>query len=134
GAQELPDNVYKVGNIPHSWLFPYMAAAVHHGGAGTTAAVLRAGVPAVLVPYFADQPFWARLVYQLGASPDPIPRGKLSAGKLAAAIQAATRDEQMQNTASQLGDQICRENGIAQAVDLIDGYLQQPERLLRFNP
>ncbi|MGB5845426.1 MAG: glycosyltransferase [Anaerolineales bacterium] len=134
GAQELPDNVYKVGNIPHSWLFPYMAAAVHHGGAGTTAAVLRAGVPAVIVPYFADQPFWARLVYQLGASPDPIPRGKLSAGKLAAAIQAATRDEQMQNTASQLGDQICRENGIAQAVDLIDGYLQQPERLMRFNP
>jgi sterol 3beta-glucosyltransferase len=134
GAQELPDNVYKVGDIPHSWLFPRMAAGIHHGGAGTTAAVLRAGMPGVIVPYFADQPFWARRVHQLGASPEPIPRGQLSAGKLAAAIQTALQNEQIRKTASQLGDQIRSEDGVARAVELIEGYLQEPEQLMRFNP
>ena len=44
--------------IPHSWLFPRMAAVVHHGGVGTTAAGLAAGVPSIITPFFADQPFW----------------------------------------------------------------------------
>ena len=134
GAQALPEGVFKTGEVPHSWLFPRMAAVLHHGGAGTTAAGLRSGVPAVIVPYFADQPFWARHVHQLGASPAPIPREKLSPMKLAAAIQTAAHDEQIQKTANQLGEQIRGENGVAQAVELIDGYLQQPEQLMRFNP
>lgn len=134
GAQELPDSVFRTGEVPHSWLFPRMAAVVHHGGAGTTAAGLRAGVPAVIVPYFADQPFWARHVHQLGASPVPIPREQLSATKLAAAIKSALQNDQMKTTASQLGEQINGENGVATAVNLIEGYLQKPEQLMRFNP
>jgi UDP:flavonoid glycosyltransferase YjiC (YdhE family) len=134
GAQELPDNVFKTGEVPHSWLFPRVAAVIHHGGAGTTAAGLRAGVPSVIVPYFADQPFWARHVHQLAAGPAPIPRLKLSAKKLAAAIQKAAYDEQIQKTANQLGEQIRGENGVAQAVDKIDSYVQQPQQLMRFNP
>ena len=134
GAQQLPDNVLRVSDVPHSWLFPRMAAVVHHGGAGTTAAGLRAGVPSVIAPYFADQPFWARIVNQLGAGPKPIPRLKLSADKLAAALQQCTRDGQMQRTASQLGDQIRKENGISDAVRLIYSYLQNPDELMRFNP
>ena len=134
GAQELPDSVLKTGEVPHSWLFPRMAAVVHHGGAGTTAAGLRAGVPSVIVPYFADQPFWARHVHQLGASPAPIPREQLSATKLAAGIKSALKNDQMKTKASQLGQQIRGENGVAQAVELINRYLEKPEQLMRFNP
>ncbi|MPZ53039.1 MAG: glycosyltransferase [Acidimicrobiia bacterium] len=67
-AGATPNNsVLPVESIPHSWLFPRMAGVVHHGGAGTTAAVLRAGVPSLVIPMFADQPFWARRVTFLGA-------------------------------------------------------------------
>ena len=134
GSQPLPENVRRVTDVPHSWLFPRMAAVVHHGGAGTTAAGLRAGVPPVIVPYFGDQPFWAKHVYQSGASPAPIPRLKLDAKKLAAALQEATQDGRIQRTASQLGNHIRAESGVADAVNLISSYLQNPEQLMRFNP
>ena len=63
---KLPDSVFLVDSVPHDWLFPRMAAVVHHCGAGTTGAALRAGVPAVAVPFFADQLFWARRLHELG--------------------------------------------------------------------
>ncbi|GAG28707.1 unnamed protein product, partial [marine sediment metagenome] len=116
GSSSLPETVHKVSDIPHSWLFPRLAAIVHHGGAGTTAAALRAGVPSVIVPYFADQPFWARHVHQLGASPKPIPREKLSAANLARAIQEATQDETIIQNSSLLGDKIRAEDGVMKAV------------------
>jgi sterol 3beta-glucosyltransferase len=134
GSGELSEQVYKVGNVPHSWLFPRMAAIVHHGGAGTTAAALRAGVPAVIVPYFADQPFWARHVYQLGACPKPISREKLTAQKLAAAIQEAVQNPAIQKSARQLSESIRSEQGVSQAVQWIEDYLDEPEQLMRFNP
>jgi UDP:flavonoid glycosyltransferase YjiC (YdhE family) len=134
GATQLPDEVYKVADIPHGWLFPRMAAIVHHGGAGTTAAALRAGVQSVIVPYFADQPFWARQVHQLGASPKPIPRKKLTAPNLARAIQEATQDEAIQQNSSLLREKIRAEDGVEQAVELIESYLKYPEFLMQFNP
>ena len=134
GAQQLPDNIFRVSEVPHSWLFPRMAAVVHHGGAGTTAAGLRAGVPSVIVPYFADQPFWAQQVHRIGAGPAPVPRLKLDAGKLAAAIQQASQDERINEKARRIGDRINQENGVSQAVELINRYLETPEKLMRFNP
>ena len=134
GAQQLPDNIFRVSEVPHSWLFPRMAAVVHHGGAGTTAAGLRAGVPSVIVPYFADQPFWAQQVHRIGAGPAPVPRLKLDAEKLAAAVQQATQDERINEKARELGDRINQENGVSQAVELINRYLETPEKLMRFNP
>lgn len=134
GSSSLPETVYKVGDIPHSWLFPRMAAIVHHGGAGTTAAGLRGGVPAVIVPYFADQPFWARQVHRLGASPKPIPRQKLNAENLAQAIQEGTQDAEIQRNSSLLGENIKAENGVNKAVDHIDSYLHNPGELLKHNP
>ena len=134
GAQQLPGNVLRISDAPHGWLFPRMAAIVHHGGAGTTAAGLRAGVPSVIVPYFGDQPFWARTVHQLGAGPRPIPRLKLSAANLAAALQEATGDLAIQHATSRIGDQVSAENGVAEAVTRIESYLAEPDQLLRFNP
>jgi sterol 3beta-glucosyltransferase len=134
GAMDLPANVLRIGDVPHSWLFPRVAAVVHHGGAGTTAAGLRAGVPAVIVPYFGDQPFWARVVHRMGASPTPIPRLKLSAGKLADALQEATRDQTIQKASSRLGTRIQAERGVQNAVELINQYLSRPESLLQYNP
>ena len=63
---DLPDGFFMVGSVPHSWLFPRVAAVVHHGGAGTTAAGVRAGIPAVVTPVLGDQPFWGRTLARLG--------------------------------------------------------------------
>lgn len=116
---DLPKTVYTAAALPHSWLFPRCAAVVHHGGAGTTAAGLRAGVPSVITPFFADQPFWANRVYQLGAGPRPIPHGKLTAHTLATALQAATGDDAIRQRAADLGHAIRAEHGLATAVNLI---------------
>ena len=63
------DRILPVGDLPHDWVFPRVAAVVHHAGAGTTGAGLRAGVPAVPVPVLADQPFWACRLHRLGRGP-----------------------------------------------------------------
>lgn len=122
--QDLPDHVFMVESIPHAWLFPRMAAVVHHGGAGTTAAGLRAGVPSILVPFFGDQPFWGQRVAALGVGPDPIPRGKLSAARLAAAINRAVNEQAMRERAVALGARIRTEDGVREAVDRINQALR----------
>jgi sterol 3beta-glucosyltransferase len=118
--EHLPETVFMVGSIPHSWLFPKMAAVVHHGGAGTTGAGLRAGIPSIITPFFGDQPFWGQKVYTLGVGPQPIPRRRLTIHNLAEAIQCAVTDRTMQKKAADLGDRIRAENGIAQAVAVIE--------------
>ncbi len=87
-ASDLPDSVFMLDQAPHDWLFPQVAAVVHHGGAGTTAAALRAGKPQVICPFIADQPFWGQRVAGLGVGVPPIPQKRLSADALAAAIRA----------------------------------------------
>jgi UDP:flavonoid glycosyltransferase YjiC (YdhE family) len=120
GAADLPGSLFRVEAASHDWLFPRMAAVIHHGGAGTTAAGLRAGVPNVVVPQFGDQFFWGWRVHTLGAGPRPIPRNELTAAKLAEAIRQAIRDEAMQRRAAELGRQILAENGVEAAVKLIE--------------
>ncbi|MFF4014815.1 glycosyltransferase [Streptomyces sp. NPDC001843] len=80
------DDVLTVGEVPHALLFPRVAAVVHHAGAGTSAAVLRAGVPGVAVPVTADQPFWAGRLAAIGAAPGPVPFRSLTAERLADAL------------------------------------------------
>ncbi len=124
GGGALPDTVFPVESIPHSWLFPRMAAVVHHGGAGTTAAGLRAGVPSILTPYAADQFFWAQRVDALGAGPKPVSYHKLTAGKLAEMIRRAATDTGMRERAAALGQGIETEHGVEKAVELIVNYLE----------
>ena len=73
GHTSFPDTVFQLESAPHAWLFPQMAAVTHHGGAGTTGAGFRAGVPSIITPFFADQPFWADRAFALGVGPEPIP-------------------------------------------------------------
>lgn len=118
--ENLPDTVYLIESMPHSWLFPRMAAIVHHGGAGTTGAGLRAGVPSIIVPTMGDQPFWGKMVADLGVGTTPIPRKKLTADRLAEAIAQAISDTAMQQEAAKLGEQIQTEDGVQNAVALIE--------------
>ena len=89
GGATPPPHVHLVDELPHDWLFPRCAAACHHGGAGTTAASLRSGLPTVIVPFFGDQYFWGRIVSEAGAGPTPVPIGSLTAESLAEAIRFA---------------------------------------------
>ncbi len=129
---DLPDDVFKIREAPFGWLFPQMAAVVHHGGAGTTAAGLRAGVPAVAVPFFADQSFWADRVFRLGAGPKPIPRKRLSAERLADAIRTAVTDDAMRKRAASLGDKLSREDGVARAVEVFGQLLADDRRITSY--
>ncbi|MBL8045001.1 MAG: glycosyltransferase family 1 protein [Anaerolineales bacterium] len=123
--KNLPETVYLLDSAPHSWLFSRVAAVVHHGGAGTTAAGLRAGVPSIIIPFFADQPFWGARVADLGVGPAPIPRPQLTAERLAQALAQATTNRALQQRAAQLGERIRAEDGVAQAVTVIDTVLSR---------
>lgn len=125
GQAGLPDSVYLLDYAPHSWLFPRMAAVVHHAGAGTTAAALRAGVPSVPVPHSGDQPFWARRLHSLGAATRPIPRSRLTPPELAERIHKAVHDPELARCAQELSRAMRSENGARAAAVAVDTLLRQ---------
>ncbi len=117
----LPDGVMKVaGEVPYDWLFPQVAVSVHHGGAGTVAAALRAGVPSVVIPVLPDQAFWGWRVAALGAGPAPIPPTKLTAERLSSAILQAAKDPEMRRRCRLLAEKIAAEDGIGKAVEAFE--------------
>jgi len=130
GGEGLPESIMKVEHVPHDWLFPQVSAVIHHGGAGTTAASLRAGSPTVVVPFFADQPFWAWRVEKLGAGPKPIPRLKLTAEKLAAAITRAVADPRIKRRAAELGEKIRAEDGVGNAVKAVENVMSTQREVI----
>lgn len=111
----LGDDAIAVERVGHHWLYARCAAAVHHGAAGTTAAALRAGLPMAIVPHNADQFSWARRMTRLGVASEPIPRRRLTAEALAAAI-AATADPARRDRAAALAARIDAEDGVARGV------------------
>ncbi len=120
-TMSLPDTIFKIDQAPHDWLFPRMAAVVHHGGAGTTAASLRAGRPTIICPFMGDQPFWGQRVKTLGVGSQPIPQKQLTAQKLADAIREVTTNPTIRQNAEVLGQKIRQEDGIDNAIALIQG-------------
>jgi UDP:flavonoid glycosyltransferase YjiC (YdhE family) len=122
-ASELPPEIFSVDWVPFDWLFPRVTAVVHHGGAGTTAAGLRAGAPTLIVPFFLDQFFWGRRVFELGVGPRPIPRRRLQVAPLVAAIEAAATDTGMRSRAAELGRRIRSEDGVGRAVAAFERHL-----------
>ncbi|MCZ0972736.1 glycosyltransferase [Streptomyces albulus] len=113
GLGAVGDDILAIGDLPHDWLFPRTAAVVHHAGAGTTAAGLRAGVPAVPVPVMADQPFWAARLHQLGVAARPLPFRELTAEALGAAITACVTGLALRQRAAELARRITAEDGAA---------------------
>lgn len=112
------DDMLVVDDVPHHLLFPRMAAVVHHGGAGTTAAGLRAGVPAVLVPIQFDAAYWARRLVALGVAPDPVPLRTLTSNRLAAALDQVVNDPRFRTRAQTIAARLATEDATAR-VDAI---------------
>jgi UDP:flavonoid glycosyltransferase YjiC (YdhE family) len=121
-SNSMPCNVLGVDYVPYQWLFPRVGCVVHHGGAGTTAQALRAGVPSVVVPFTSDQPFWGKRVHALGTGPQPIPARKLSLQALIDAIDTVLDNHQMRSRARELGERIQAEDGVSAAVELVVRY------------
>ncbi len=122
----LPPDIFAVGDISHEWLFPRCAVLVHHAAVGTTAAGLRAGVPAVAIPHMTDQFFWARRLHELGVSPPPIPRRELTAPRLADVIRSAASDQQMRARARTLSASVRAEDGVGRAVEAFEHLVAHP--------
>lgn len=119
GTDSLPDYVFAVNYTPYSWLFPRVAAVVHHGGSGTTAAGLRAGIPALIVPFVFDQFYWGRSLHALGVGPPPLPFKNLTVPALAQRLRCMVDDQTMRHRAAALGQQVRAENGLQTAVHVI---------------
>jgi sterol 3beta-glucosyltransferase len=122
-----PDSIFFIADAPHDRLFPHVASVVHHGGAGTTGAALRAGKPTAICPFFGDQPFWARRVSALGVGPAPLDLKTLSPAALADAI-TRMEDTGMRQRAAELGAGIQQEAGIANAVRFISAIRTDASR------
>lgn len=112
---EYPPCIYPLEKVPHDWLFPKMAGVVHHGGAGTTAAGLRAGVPTLIRPFFGDQFFWADRVQDLGVG---FALKKFSTKALASAL-VALKNPKIKEMAVLLGDKIRSEDGVSKAIQYV---------------
>ena len=121
-----PGDSIVIGDMPHDWLFPRMAAVVHHAGAGTAAAGLRAGVPAVTVPVLADQPFWAARLAAQGAGPPPIPHKQLSVAALAAAIRDAVTRPSYRTRAEAMSRRLASEDGAAPVIKMLTHLSTDP--------
>jgi sterol 3beta-glucosyltransferase len=116
--QNIPDTIYKVDNIPHSWLFSKVSAVCHHGGAGTSAAGFEAGVPSMIFPFALDQFAWAQRAYDLGVGPKPMPIKKLTSLKFAESIRY-TMQENIISNAKELAKNIATENGARDCAKII---------------
>ncbi|HEV3141255.1 MAG TPA: glycosyltransferase [Vicinamibacterales bacterium] len=114
------DDVLAVDTLPHASVFPRVGAVVHHGGAGTTTAAARAGVPQVLLPHILDQFYWAFRIEMLGLGPRGLPVDLVTADVLSDRIDAALRDEEIRARAATLGRSVAARNGVESAVDHLE--------------
>jgi len=121
----LPEGMIAVGDCDHSKLFPRMAAVVHHGGAGTTATAARAGAPQVIVSHLNEQHGWGRRTHQLSIGVQPIPRSKLSAARLGAAITLATTDPSLARDAKVVATRLCETDPLENAMRELVGIPQK---------
>jgi UDP:flavonoid glycosyltransferase YjiC (YdhE family) len=113
------DDVLNIGEVPHEWLFPKVSAVVHHAGAGTTGAALRAGVPSVGVPLFADQPLWASRLAALGVGPMPVRMQRLTADRLANTIRQALSGLRYRENAERVAARVRAEDGAAPVLEAL---------------
>ncbi|MCB9764552.1 MAG: glycosyltransferase family 1 protein [Alphaproteobacteria bacterium] len=120
GPQEVPANVLVIESAPHLLLFPRCAGAIHHGGAGTTAAALRSGVPQFIVPHFKDQYYFGHRVRRLGLGPAPVVNRGLTLKKLQAAVAEMLEDAAMASAAREVGQQVRQRDALALAIEALE--------------
>lgn len=120
GALTLPPHVMRAGFVSHAWLHARAACVVHHGGAGTSASVLRAGVPQAIVWHLGDQPMWGRRMHDLGCAPAPCVHHDLDAVWLRRTVQRLSQDPSMRARAAELGAAVRAEDGTGQAVTALE--------------
>jgi len=124
----IPENVLVMDAVPHDWLLTRCKVVIHHGGAGTSAAGLRSGIPNLVVSFAADQPFWGARIHAIGAGPISIPVRKLTVDNLIAAIIEAD-GESIRNVAQATGRTIRAEDGVGQTVKFIEEYAAKWRKL-----
>lgn len=133
GLDSCGDDMIAIGEVPHDWLFARVAAVVHHCGAGTTAAGLRAGVPAIAAPgAYGDQPFWARRLFSLGVSPRPIPLRGLTADNLGRAMRDVLSDGRFRDHAARVATAVAAEDGAGRVLKAVENALEQTPPNPRF--
>ena len=125
---DLDDDIFMIDSVPHDWLFPKMSALVHHCGAGTTSAGLKAGIPSIPVPFFADQPFWAYKMYHEGLASKPIMRKDLNSDNLSNSITKVIADNNMQKRSKRFGEKLALEKGVEYSSDYIDNVFKNYKR------
>lgn len=118
--EDMSDDVYVLPGVPHEWLYPRVASVIHHGGAGTTAAALRAGVPSMAVPHNFDQPFWGRRIHAMGVAPPPLPLRDVDGPVLRDRICALVSDDVMRGRAEALGRKIREEDGVGAVIRAVE--------------
>jgi UDP:flavonoid glycosyltransferase YjiC (YdhE family) len=119
----LPDHILRIGTVPYSWLFPRLAGVIHHGGVGTVADALRAGIPMGIITYSVEQAFWARAAHRLGITPKALSARSLSAHALDELVEKVATDPDLRASAKAQRPVVCAEPGVAQAVKLIESWL-----------
>ncbi|GAB7360954.1 hypothetical protein MBLNU230_g0937t1 [Neophaeotheca triangularis] len=124
----LPPCIFQIASAPHDWLFQQIDAAVHHGGAGTTGASLRWGVPTIIKPFFGDQYFFANRVEDIGVG---LHIKRITENILGRALWIATHDDRMRKKARALGEQIRRENGVETAINAIYRDMEYARTLVK---
>jgi len=118
-----PDIIYVLESTPHDWLFPKMAAVVHHGGAGTTAEGIRAGIPTMIVPFFGDQFLWASRIEELGVGIAPFSIKKINTFKFSSSLQKLVSDEEIRKKSEELGQNIRSQDGLGRAIEFFHKHL-----------
>ncbi|MBP3951634.1 glycosyltransferase [Bacillus suaedae] len=113
-------HIHSVQSIPHSWLFKRTSGVVHHGGAGTTAAVLKAGKPMIICPFSGDQPFWAKRMHDLHLSTAPLREKDMTVEAFVTRIQELVNNQELTSNAIALSERIAQEEGIKDTVDFIE--------------
>lgn len=116
----LPANVFGIEQAPFDWLFPRVAAVIHHGGSGTVGFGLTHGRPSQIVPFGFDQFFWGDRIRALGVGPAPLPIHRLTPQRLADSITRLTLDPRMRDRALALGRKLGAEDGLSAAVERIE--------------
>jgi len=127
-VNEIPDHIYLVQEIPYDWLLSHVSCVVHHCGMGTTAEVLKAGLPSIPVPHMIDQFAWADRIHFLGVATHPIPRKELTVEKLSKAIGEGRENSIMKENAKNLGHKIRKEKGLKSAVMAIESTINKTRK------